>query len=707
MTIPRRIVLHVALGVGVVIAVVTAVTYWMVYQAVKQRDLQHLNAYVSERSLREEQTFRQVEGNLRLVRGQFLKRMRGASPSARDIQEKWNARFRLFPDGAWRSQEKFQDGRRYSTLWAHRDFDINLTHQLQILRAQDICDELLPGWADTFPSVYFVLPGWANIGFDPRIPSWVWDTPADYDATELEWFQLALPRNQVATGLSWTGVLEEPTTKMPMVSVYIPMELDGTFLGSIGHDIDVSRMMDEATRSGLTGVTHLIFRSDGRLIAHPTRRAEIIATKGRLRMQECGEPALASLYRAVSSVGEQRFSGYDSVSEVYYSVARLSGPDWLFLTMMPRAQLHQQAFASAQWVVWSGLVSLSLVLVCLGAVLRRQISRPLMELTLATRQMSRGNPTARARVRRNDELGDLAQTFNEMASQVAARESELRQLNLELENRVAVRTADLTQANQELDQAREEALRLLARERELGELKSDFVSLVSHEFRTPLEIILSSTDNLQRYHDRLLPEKRQQLLGTIQKAVRRMADMMEEVLVLGRLQTDRVTFRPAALDLRSLCRRLCDEVDSATNGRCPIRLELDGVPETVVADEGLLRHIFNNLLGNAVKYSPASEPVMFHLRKQGDRVVCEVRDRGCGIPEADQKRVFQAFHRGSNVRQIPGTGLGLMIVQRCVALHGGEIQFESTEGQGSTFTVALPLFAPESKPDENHTGDRR
>jgi signal transduction histidine kinase len=105
-----------------------------------------------------------------------------------------------------------------------------------------------------------------------------------------------------------------------------------------------------------------------------------------------------------------------------------------------------------------------------------------------------------------------------------------------------------------------------------------------------------------------------------------------------------------------------------------------------------LRHIFTNLLSNAVKYSPPDQRVDFVVQREGDNAICRVTDRGCGIPEADQKRLFQAFHRGSNVRQIPGTGLGLLIVQRCVALHGGEIQFESIEGQGTTFAVRIPLF---------------
>ena len=169
-----------------------------------------------------------------------------------------------------------------------------------------------------------------------------------------------------------------------------------------------------------------------------------------------------------------------------------------------------------------------------------------------------------------------------------------------------------------------------------------------------------------------------------------MSGMMEEVLVLGRLETDRVTFHPAPLEFRSLCRRLCDEIESATNNRCPIQLELDGAPEQASGDESLLRHIFTNLLSNAVKYSSPGQPVQFRVQRKAESVVCEIADHGCGIPVADQKQLFQAFHRGSNVRQIPGTGLGLLIVGRCVKLHGGEIRFQSVEGEGTSVTIRLP-----------------
>jgi PAS domain S-box-containing protein len=232
----------------------------------------------------------------------------------------------------------------------------------------------------------------------------------------------------------------------------------------------------------------------------------------------------------------------------------------------------------------------------------------------------------------------------------------------------------------------------LETERELNQLKSDFVSLVSHEFRTPLEIIMSSADNLDRYHERLAPEKRSQLLRTIHKSVRRMSFMMEDVLLMGRFDSGRMEFKPVAFDLASFCRRLREEMETTRNRRCSIQLTVEGKVAKAQGDEGVLRHILTNLLSNAMKYSEAGQPVVLAVSRRGKQAIFRVADRGCGIPAADQARLFQAFHRASNVRQLPGTGLGLVIVKRSVALHGGEIEFESTEGKGTTFTVRLPMF---------------
>jgi PAS domain S-box-containing protein len=241
-------------------------------------------------------------------------------------------------------------------------------------------------------------------------------------------------------------------------------------------------------------------------------------------------------------------------------------------------------------------------------------------------------------------------------------------------------------------QAEVEILKTLAREKELSQLKSNFVSMVSHEFRTPLGIIQSSAELLRDFYQKMQADERDEQLESISRNTRRMAGMMEEVLLLGRLDAGKLDFQPTPLDLNGFCRRVVDEVLSATNRRCVIGLSLSSIPSEAEADERLLAHIFTNLLSNAAKYSAPGATVDFAVKREGQDAVCVVRDRGIGISENDQQQLFKAFHRGENVGTRAGTGLGLVLVKRCVELHGGSVQLKSTIDEGTTVTVKLPVF---------------
>jgi len=237
-----------------------------------------------------------------------------------------------------------------------------------------------------------------------------------------------------------------------------------------------------------------------------------------------------------------------------------------------------------------------------------------------------------------------------------------------------------------------ELQRTLEREKELSQLKGNFVSMVSHEFRTPLAIIQSSAELLREFFEKMQPAERDEQLASIAGNTRRMAGMMEEILVLSRLDAGKLEFRPSVLDLGSFCGRVVDEALSATNRRCPIDLSLgSGLPQAR-ADERLLAHIFTNLLSNAVKYSEPGASVWFAVERDSAEAVCVIRDEGIGISEDDQQMLFTAFHRGGNVGSRAGTGLGLLLVKRCVEMHRGKVRIESKVGHGTTVTVRLPVF---------------
>jgi two-component system sensor histidine kinase/response regulator len=236
----------------------------------------------------------------------------------------------------------------------------------------------------------------------------------------------------------------------------------------------------------------------------------------------------------------------------------------------------------------------------------------------------------------------------------------------------------------------------LAQQVELNTLKSTFVAMTSHEFRTPLTSILVSQSLLRNYCDRLPVDERNGLLDSIEASVKRMVLMLDQVLTIGRADAQLLSFSPKPFNLLTLCHQLRDEANATqtiSGNELTARVSLEAALEDqdILADEKLLRHILGNLLSNAIKYSPEGKEAVFSAYRAGNDLCFEVRDQGIGIPAADLPRLFGDFHRASNVGNIPGTGLGLAIVKRAVESHGGRISVASEPGQGTRFTVTIPL----------------
>lgn len=237
----------------------------------------------------------------------------------------------------------------------------------------------------------------------------------------------------------------------------------------------------------------------------------------------------------------------------------------------------------------------------------------------------------------------------------------------------------------------ETAIRVaLEKEKELSELKCRFWSMAAHEIRGPMTSILGCAQLLEQENHNLTEERRREFLYMIQQSVRSMDQLLNDLLAIGRVEGGSLKFEPAPLDLDQFCRDLVEEIQFSTNSNHRIRFTSQGHCENVYLDQKLLRHILTNLISNAIKYSPQGNTVYFDLSCIAGQITLQVRDTGIGIPPDAQKHLFEPFQRASNVGKIPGTGLGLTMVKRCLDMHGGQIAVESEVGVGTTFTVNLP-----------------
>lgn len=239
--------------------------------------------------------------------------------------------------------------------------------------------------------------------------------------------------------------------------------------------------------------------------------------------------------------------------------------------------------------------------------------------------------------------------------------------------------------------AEEELRKMLEKERDLSNLKSRIITTISHEYRTPLTIILSSAEFLEKYRHKLTEDRTLMHLKRIQTSGKHLANLVSDVLFMGQAEAERLKFNPTLLNLEEFCREVIEEIRFSIDNQAGIIFLTKGKCNQACLDEKQLRQILINLLSNAIKYSPQGGTILFNLECGEKVAVFRIQDEGIGIPTEDVSQLFESFHRASNVETIPGTGLGLAIVKKCVDSHQGKITVDSVVNGGTTFTVMLPL----------------
>jgi PAS domain S-box-containing protein len=281
------------------------------------------------------------------------------------------------------------------------------------------------------------------------------------------------------------------------------------------------------------------------------------------------------------------------------------------------------------------------------------------------------------------------------------QQQQIEKLNDELEGRVELRTKQLQEAMDLLEQSKEELSKSLSKERELGDMKSRFVSMASHEFRTPLSTILSSASLLAKYTKSEEQEKRDRHILRIKSSVNNLTDILNDFLSIGKMEDGKIKLSPVMFDLEALLGSIASDMQNQLKQGQEIVYSFSG-DKMIWLDPSLLRNAVINLLSNAIKFSAESEAIQLTGVNAGGKVTICVKDNGIGISAEDQKHLFERFFRANNAVNIQGTGLGLHIVAKYVELLGGEIDYKSELEIGTSFTITFAAI--DSPPQDVATG---
>jgi two-component system OmpR family sensor kinase len=370
--------------------------------------------------------------------------------------------------------------------------------------------------------------------------------------------------------------------------------------------------------------------------------------------------------QAVTVYNADSRQAFDSSSDI---LSRLT--DQTVLKARQDTDRAAATYSHARNMIVTAMLLAVFLLIGVIAYITRGILAPLLQLATCMRRLaSQHTEIAIPSIQRDDEIGEMARAVSVFRDNAVALATSQRRL---LEQAAALEEG-------------------LENERQLTAQQRDFVSMTSHEFRTPLTIIDGHAQRLIKLGNRLDPMDAAERGSRIRSAVQRITNIMDSLLGASRVLDGHAVFHPNDIDPAALLRDACQAHRDATRGAV-VTEDFANLPATIHGDQKLLFHAFSNLISNAIKYSAAGSQTEVIARQEQGWLVVQVRDHGIGIPAKDRERLFERYFRGSNATSIAGTGVGLHLVSLVVALHQGEVFVESLEGVGSRFVVRLPILA--------------
>ncbi|WP_374312369.1 sensor histidine kinase [Dongia sp.] len=581
-----------------------------------------------------------------------------------------------FIDGTMRSDPKKFNGRQHAGLYLDPRTPRTEASLALHARLYPIIDLYGAGTVPTFDSLWLLTRWHSMIVLMPRVPSFIWDATPEDDYTKTEWIEGADPAVNPTRSLYWTKPAYDPVARSWMVSVAKPMDINGQWVGSIGHDLFLAGLFDRlASNPSFAKSQDFLIDADGGYMLAGEWQNQIESVAFSAPDKAVIDKALAPVIKRLgdletSIVTTTEFQG----QPVLATASRIAGPNWTLIDIVPQESVAGRvpdAFLGSAIVT---LIAFLLVAMAIHALVQQRVVQPLRLLAGSVQRFENGEQDVRAEIRRSDELGRLASTFNAMAERISKSHRKLEEARRELESR-----------NSELQRA--------------NRTKSNVLANMSHEFRTPLNAILGFSEilNLQLYGP--LGDKRYgEYVGHIHHSGKHLLDLINDILDLSKIEADKMDLKFDSYDIRPLIDGCLAMVKPAADERGVILHAPAGtLPIVLNCDRRAFNQMLLNLLSNAIRHTPAAGTVSVSAdpTPQGGLMVA-VSDTGSGIPDRMLPLLFSPFGiRSAHIAENApagrgGTGLGLSITRGLIRLHEGDVTVETKVGQGTRMGLVFP-----------------
>jgi two-component system, NtrC family, sensor kinase len=729
-SLTRKTLVPITLRVAGVVLLSAGLSYLHGVSVLQSQVKQELRKYITERGQRESSRFQLAQSNLTLVQQRFLLELK--QPISPNLNAEFNQVFLPWNDRTLRNFPQKRppsefDTLRYPTASIGRTEQggkMPITPELQhrVMTAYKLVGDFGAAWAKQFADLYYLAPENVNINYWHQVPLTL-TSPPDLYHPQQEYFYLADPQNNPQRSSTWTGVYLDPSVNIWMVSAIMPVYEGDRFLGVVGHDIVLTELIDKTVNDRQPGTTNMLFRSDGRLVAHPDYMKEIQAAQGQLAIDQAVDPHLQRIFQRVKNAADSTTVIDNSQDDEFIAVTRLKGPDWYFVKVYPKSLLAGTAWSSAQFVLWSGLTALIIEIALIAGVLRRQIAAPLQKLTEASKKLTGGDFEIQLDASRNDELGNLAGSFNTMAGQLKTSFDQIEDANAALEAQVTELQVTLQTLNQTQAQ--------MVQSEKMSAL-GNLVAGVAHEINNPIGFLSGSIKNAQEFIQDLfahldlyqkqaaptaiqdhaeeidlefLSQDLPKLLSSMAGATYRIKDISTSLRTFSRADTESRVSADLHEGLDSTLLILKYRL-KANEQRPEIEVVRDyGTVPAIDCFPGQLNQVFMNILANAIdaldetaqqfsfaelKKQPQKITIQTRILADSNQVQIRLQDNGKGMTEEIKTRIFNHLFTTKGVGK--GTGLGLAIVQQIIVeKHEGTIAVNSELNQGTEFVICLPI----------------